>query len=48
MKVFRSTLMGIGVAALMFSACAGGQKAPQLTVSGLDPPSLTQLFKQSV
>ena len=37
MKVFRSTLMGIGVAALMFSACAGGQKAPQLTVSGLDP-----------
>jgi aldose 1-epimerase len=37
MKVFRSTLMGIGVAALMISACAGGQKAPQLTVSGLDP-----------
>ena len=37
MKVFRSTLMGIGVAALMFSACAGSQKAPQLTVSGLDP-----------
>ena len=29
--------MGIGVAALMLSACAGNQPAPQLTASGLDP-----------
>ena len=35
MKVFRSTLMGIGVAALMFSACAGGQKPEGTTVDGI-------------
>ena len=37
MKAFKSTLMSVGVVALMFTACAEGQKAPQLTVSGLDP-----------
>ena len=37
MKTFKVALMGIGVAALMLSACAGGQQGPQLTASGLDP-----------
>ena len=37
MRTFKATLMGIGVATLMLSACAGSQQAPQLTVSGLDP-----------
>ena len=37
MKAFKVTLMGVGVAALMLSACAESPKAPQLTVSGLDP-----------
>lgn len=37
MKAFKVTLMGVGVAALMLSACTESQKAPQLTVSGLDP-----------
>ena len=37
MKAFKGILMGIGAVALMFSACAGSQKTPQLTVSGLDP-----------
>ena len=37
MKTSKGILMGIGVAALMLSACAGSQQAPQLTASGLDP-----------
>lgn len=37
MKALKVTMMGLGAAALMLSACAGGQEAPTLTVSGLDP-----------
>ena len=37
MKVLKASLMGLSAAALMLTACAGGQKGPQLTVSGLDP-----------
>ena len=37
MKALKSSVWGLGVAALLFSACAGKQQAPQLTVSGLDP-----------
>lgn len=37
MKAFKSTSLGVGVAMLILSACAGGQQAPQLTASGLDP-----------
>ena len=37
MKSLKGTILGVGVAAAMFTACAGGQQAPQLTVSGLDP-----------
>ena len=37
MKALKGMFMGLGAAALMFSACAGGQQAPTLTVSGLDP-----------
>ena len=36
MKALKSSFLGLGVAALMLS-CAGGQQAPQLTVSCLDP-----------
>ena len=37
MRTFKATLMGVGVAALMLSACTGSQQAPKLTASGLDP-----------
>ena len=37
MKAFKSSFLGLGVVTLMLCACAGSQKAPQLTVSGLDP-----------
>ena len=37
MKSFKVTLIGLSAAALLFSACAQKQQAPQLTVSGLDP-----------
>ena len=37
MRTSKGIVMGISVAALMLSACAGSQQAPQLTVSGLDP-----------
>ena len=37
MKALKATIMGVSAAALMLSACAGSQQAPQLTVSGLDP-----------
>ena len=37
MKVLKSSILSIGAAALMLAACTGGQQAPVLTVSGLDP-----------
>ena len=37
MKVLKSSILSLGAAALMLAACAGGQQAPVLTVSGLDP-----------
>ena len=37
MKAFKSSILGLGVVTLMLCACAGSPKAPQLTVSGLDP-----------
>ena len=37
MKVLKSSILSLGAAALMLTACAGGQQAPVLTVSGLDP-----------
>ncbi|MBR1688208.1 MAG: galactose mutarotase [Prevotella sp.] len=37
MKTLKGIFLGLGVATLMFSACAGSQQAPTLTVSGLDP-----------
>ena len=37
MKNLKGSFLCFGVAIAMFSACAGGQDAPQLTVSGLDP-----------
>ena len=36
MKALKCSILSLGVAALMLS-CAGGQQAPELTVSGLDP-----------
>ena len=37
MKNLKGSFLGMGIAAAMFTACTGGQQAPQLTVSGLDP-----------
>ena len=37
MKNLKGSILGMGVAVAMFTACAGGQQAQQLTVSGLDP-----------
>ena len=37
MKNLKGIIMGMGVATAMLASCAGGQQAPQLTVSGLDP-----------
>jgi len=37
MKNLKSSMMGMGIAVAMLASCAGGQQAPQLTVSGLDP-----------
>ena len=37
MKVLKSSILSLGAAALMLASCAGGQQAPVLTVSGLDP-----------
>jgi aldose 1-epimerase len=37
MKVLKSSILSLSAAALMLTACAGGQQAPVLTVSGLDP-----------
>ena len=36
MKALKASLMGLSAAALILS-CAGGQQAPQLTASGLNP-----------
>lgn len=37
MKQLKGMMLSIGAAALMISACTGGQQAAQTTVSGLDP-----------
>ena len=37
MKNLKGSIFGMGIAVALFTACAGGQQAPQLTVSGLDP-----------
>ena len=37
MKNLKGSILGLGVAVAMLTACAGGQQAPQLTVSCLDP-----------
>ncbi len=37
MKNLKGTFLAMGVAVAMLSACAGGQEAAQLTVSGLNP-----------
>ena len=37
MKVLKKSILSLGAAALMLAACTGGQQAPVLTVSGLDP-----------
>jgi len=45
MKALKSTFLGVGVATLIFSACTGSQKAPQLTVSGLDPAKFDTIIQ---
>ena len=37
MKNLKGTFFAMGIAAAMLTACAGGQEAPQLTASGLNP-----------
>ncbi|MBR6193854.1 MAG: galactose mutarotase [Prevotella sp.] len=37
MKSLKGSILGMGVAMAMLTACNGGQQAPQLTASGLDP-----------
>ena len=37
MKNLKGTFLAMGAAVAMLSACAGGQEAPQLTASGLNP-----------
>jgi len=37
MKNLKGTFMAMGIATAMLAACAGGQEAPQLTASGLNP-----------
>ena len=37
MRNLKGTFLAMGVAAAMLTACAGGQEAPQLTASGLNP-----------
>ena len=37
MEKLKGVVMGLGVAAAMLASCTGGQQAPQLTVSGIDP-----------
>lgn len=45
MKALKSSFLGVGVATLIFSACTGSQKAPQLTVSGLDPAKFDTIIQ---
>ena len=37
MKNLKGTIMAMGVATAMLTACAGGQESSQLTASGLNP-----------
>ncbi len=37
MKNLQGCMIGMGIAIAMLTSCAGGEQAPQLTVSGLDP-----------
>ena len=37
MKSLKGSILGMGVAMAMLTACDGGQQAPQLTASGLNP-----------
>ena len=37
MRNLKGTFLAMGVAAAMLTACSGGQEAPQLTASGLNP-----------
>ena len=46
MKNLKGTIWGMGVAAAMFTSCAGGQQAPQLTVSGLDPAKFDTIIQE--
>ena len=47
MKHLRATLLGMGAAALMLTACAGGgQPEPQLTVSGLNPAKFDTIINE--
>ena len=46
MKTSKGFLLGIGVAALMLSACTGSQQTPQLTVSGLDPAKFDTVINE--
>ena len=42
----RTLLFGMGAAALMFTACAGGPTKPQLTVSGLNPAKFDTIINE--
>ncbi len=46
MKALKSTFLGLGVAALMYSCAGSQQQAPQLTVSGLDPAKFDTTIQQ--
>ena len=46
MKNLKGTIWGMGVAAAMLTSCAGGQQAPQLTVSGLDPAKFDTIIQE--
>ena len=37
MRILKGSFFALSSAIVLFTACAGGQQAPQLTVSGLDP-----------
>jgi aldose 1-epimerase len=46
MKTFSGLLLGMGLCALMFGACTGGQVAPQLTASGLNPAKFDTIINE--
>ena len=47
MKTLRASLLGMGAAALMLTACAGGgQPEPQLTASGLNPAKFDTIINE--